>query len=220
MKVAIYTRVSTDKQDYENQLIQLREYCKKKSFEISVIYRETISGKEHNRPEFKQMMSDASKQKFDAILVWALDRFTREGVDKVWKYIKELDYHGIEFISYQEPFLNTDNKMVKDMLFSIMGVLAEQERIRISERTKTSLLRYKRQIEKNGYFISKEGKKVKALGRPSIKNVDKKIIEAHNSGMSMRQISKTIYYWTASNNKRFVSLGYVHKVIKNLGVGK
>ena len=46
MKIAIYTRVSTGKQDYENQISQLKEYCKKQDWEIETIYSETISGKE------------------------------------------------------------------------------------------------------------------------------------------------------------------------------
>jgi len=78
MKIAIYARVSTGKQDYENQLIELREYCKTREHEIVEVYKETISGKEAERPEFKRMMEDVTKRKFEAVLVWALDRFTRE----------------------------------------------------------------------------------------------------------------------------------------------
>ena len=78
MIVAIYSRVSTGKQDYENQLLQLREFSKNKGWKVYEEYSETISGKEADRPEFKRMLEDASKRKFDAIVVWALDRFTRE----------------------------------------------------------------------------------------------------------------------------------------------
>ena len=167
MKVAIYTRVSTTKQDYENQLSQLREYCKRQNYEIEAIYKEIISGKEANRPEFKKMLQDAHKKKFDAILVWALDRFTREGTQKVFHYLSLLDSYKVKFISYQEPYFNTDNEMVRDILFSVMGALAKQERIRISERTKAGL--------------QKAVQRGKKLGRPGLKNVDDRIIELHST---------------------------------------
>ena len=215
MKVAIYTRVSTEGQNFENQLNQLTDFCKKNNWKDYIIYKEVVSGKEGNRPEFKKMFKDASQKKFDMILVWALDRFTREGVDKVWKYIKELNYYGVEFRSFKEPFLNTDNKLVKDMLLSIMGVLAEQERIRISERTKARLDTYKKQINSKGYFISKTGNKIKHLGKPSIsKKTKEQIISFHKEGKSYRDICREVYYWTKGRNKKYVSMGLVHKVIK------
>lgn len=200
MKVAIYARVSKAEEDYENQLMQLKEYCKKKEWEIYKIYSEVISGKESQRPLFKDMMIAASQQKFDSILVWALDRFTREGVAKAWHYISQLDYDGVQFISFKEPFLNTDNKLVKDMLFSIMSVLAEQERIRISERTKAGLERARKQGSR--------------LGKPPVpKNVKEQIVKLREQGKSYRDICKEVYYWDAARHRKFVSMGFVHKTL-------
>lgn len=200
MKVSIYTRVSTTKQDYQNQLIQLKEYCKKKDWEIYKIYSEIISGKESQRPVFKQMMKEASQREFDAILVWALDRFTREGTAKVWYYISLLDSYDVKFISYKEPFFNTDNELVKDILFSVMGALAKQESIRLSERTKAGL----EQARRKGIKI----------GKPEVpKKAKEKIIEMREQGRSYRDICREVYYWTKSNHKKFVSLGFVHKTL-------
>lgn len=200
MKIAIYTRVSTEKQDYENQLYDLKEYCKKQGWQIYKTFEETISGKENNRPEFKKMLAEASEKRFDGILVWALDRFTREGVAKAWQYISQLDYHKIEFFSFKEPFLNTDNKMVKDMLFSIMGVLAEQERIRISDRTKSGL----KQARLRGI----------QLGKPAIADkVKEEIIILREQGKSYREICEMVYYWDRSRNRHNVSMGFVHKTL-------
>lgn len=179
MRVAIYTRVSTGKQEYENQLNQLRDYCKSKDWDIFEEYNEKVSGKERNRPEFVRMMDHAAKRKFDVILVWALDRFTREGTERVWHYISLLNSYGVKFVSYQEPFFNTDNEMVRDILLSVMGTLAKQERIRLGLRTKAGLERAK-----------KQGKKI---GRPGISSYHKKrIIELHNLGESINKISKQI----------------------------
>ncbi len=201
MKIAIYARVSTEKQDYENQLLQLKDYCKKKDFHIYRIYSETISGKESQRPIFKEMMLDASQRKFDAIVVWALDRFTREGTAKLWYYINTLNSYGVKFISYSEPVFNTDNEMVRDVLLTIMAALAKIERQRISDRTKAGLA-----------IAKMKGKK---LGKPPVpEKVKKLIIELREQGKSYRDICKEVYYWDASRNQHYVSMGLVHKVLE------
>jgi putative DNA-invertase from lambdoid prophage Rac len=199
-KVAIYTRVSTGKQDWENQLRILKEYAAKMEWEVVAIYSETISGKEADRPEFKIMMQRAQKREFDAILVWALDRFTREGTGKVWHYITELNNWKVKFISYQEPYFNTDNEMVRDVLFSIMGALAKQERIKISERTKAGLA----MARKRGAIF----------GRPDVKHkCNTKIIDLYKQGVSMRHIAQQVTYNDHNNNQKNISLASVHKVI-------
>lgn len=158
--IALYLRVSTDKQTHENQALQLQEFCKGKGFEIVQTYKETISGKEKERPEFKRMLEDASKHRFDSILVWSLDRFTREGTDMVWHYLSLLKNYNVSFLSYQEPYLNTDNEMVRDILYSILGALAKQERIRLSERTKAGLQRAMKEGKRIGrrktYTVAQE----------------------------------------------------------------
>lgn len=200
MKVAIYSRVSKGEQDYENQLIQLREYCKKQGWEIYREYSETISGKESNRPEFKKMFEDAAKGKFDVLLVWALDRFTREGTERVWFYLSQLKLFNVGFCSYVEPYFRTENEFVRDILFSVMGALAKQERIRISERTKAGLERARR-----------EGKKI---GKPgTTEKTKQEIIKLREQGKSFREICKEVYYWDASRHQHFVSMGSVHKVL-------
>ena len=199
MKVAIYSRVSTTKQDYENQLLQLREYCQKQGWEIYEEYSEVISGKEAERPEFKRMLDDATKRKFDIVLVWALDRFTREGTEKVWKYMSQLESYKVKFVSYNEPYFNTENEMVRGILLSVMGALAKQERLKISERTKA------------GLDVAR--KKGKRLGRPSLSSVENQIIELHKQGKTIREIKEQVYYWDKSNHKKFVSQGFVHKTI-------
>ena len=76
-KVAIYVRVSTDKQESENQLIELREYCKKSGYQIFNQYVDIISGKEDKRPDWDQLFLDAHRKKFDIVLFWDLSRFSR-----------------------------------------------------------------------------------------------------------------------------------------------
>jgi DNA invertase Pin-like site-specific DNA recombinase len=85
MKVAIYARVSTDKQDNANQLEQLREFASKQSWQIVMEYKDTVSGSgKRTRPQFDAVMLAASQRKFDLLLFWALDRLSREGIVKTW----------------------------------------------------------------------------------------------------------------------------------------
>ncbi|MEM2174592.1 MAG: recombinase family protein, partial [Candidatus Micrarchaeia archaeon] len=103
MKVAIYARVSTEDkgQDVENQLIQLRDFCKARNYEIYKEYTEQITGTgKKKRQVFEEMMEDARKGKFDVLLVWSYDRFRRAGLKDI-KYLLQLKEWGVKFISYQ-----------------------------------------------------------------------------------------------------------------------
>ena len=86
MKVAIYARISTSNkgQDAENQLQVLRESCERANFQIIKEYVDEVSGGTSERPSFKSIFVDASKRKFDLVLFWSLDRFSREGATEKW----------------------------------------------------------------------------------------------------------------------------------------
>jgi DNA invertase Pin-like site-specific DNA recombinase len=84
MRVAIYARVSTDEkgQDPENQLRELRAWCASSGHTITQEYVEHESGRKgaDKRKQFAALFDDAAKRKFDLVLFWALDRFSREGI--------------------------------------------------------------------------------------------------------------------------------------------
>ena len=144
MKIGIYARVSTDKQDNVNQLEQLREFASKQGWAIVVEFVDTVSGSgKKERPQFKRMMLEASQRKFDLLLFWKLDRLSREGTRKTLVYLTQLDSWGVAWRSFMEPFFDSCG-MMRDVVISIMATLAEQERISISERTKAGLQRARR----------------------------------------------------------------------------
>lgn len=149
MKVAIYVRVSTDKQKTDNQLMQLRDYCIAKKYEVFDEYVDIISGKEKSRPEFDRMFRDAHHLKFNLILFWALDRFSRSGTLFTLQKLKELENLGVDWESYQEPYFKSIGQF-KDVVLSIMSTIAKIERERISERTKAGL--------KNAKNVGKRGR--------------------------------------------------------------
>jgi DNA invertase Pin-like site-specific DNA recombinase len=81
MRIAIYARVSTkDKgQDTANQLHQLREFAERHSTSYK-IFTDQESGGKADRTEFKHLLLEAYQKKFDLVVFWRLDRFSREGV--------------------------------------------------------------------------------------------------------------------------------------------
>lgn len=115
---AIYIRVSTEKQTVENQLEPLRTFAKKRGYRIFKIYQEIISGKKSDRQEFNLMLAAAHKRSFDTIIVWSLDRLSREGLLKTVHMLEHLSSVGINVISYTEPFLDTTNELARNILLA------------------------------------------------------------------------------------------------------
>ena len=134
-RAALYGRVSTkDKgQETESQLRQLREFCVAQGWIIVQEYVDRESGSKAERSQFKAMMADAAQRKFEVLLFWALDCFSREGVYETHTYLERLDDAGVRFRSFTEPYLDSCG-MFRDAVISILAVIAKQERIRISER--------------------------------------------------------------------------------------
>jgi DNA invertase Pin-like site-specific DNA recombinase len=154
MRVAIYARVSTDDkgQDPENQLIALREWCVRMGHEVAGEYVDHVSGRKgtEGRQQFAKLFEDASRRKFDLVLFWALDRFSREGMVQTIMHLQRLDSHGVQFHSYTEAHLNTDNELVRNVLLAVLSSLAKAEAAKISERTKAGLLKARRKGSKIG----------------------------------------------------------------------
>jgi DNA invertase Pin-like site-specific DNA recombinase len=86
------------------------------------------------------LFEDAAHRKFDLVLFWALDRFSREGVLATLQYLQRLSGYGIGYRSFTEGYLDSCG-MFKDAVISILAVIAKQERVRISERVQAGLSR-------------------------------------------------------------------------------
>lgn len=159
IRCAIYLRVSKDddSQTTENQLLDLDEYAEARDWRVTERYVDRASGGKGraDRAAFDRMMGDAGRRRFDVLLFWALDRLTREGVSTTFAYVEQLADSGVSVHSYTQPLLSTasENKLVRDIVLAVLAAVAEDERARISERTKAGLRRAKRAG--------------KTLGRPS-----------------------------------------------------
>src|SRR5205823_5085040 len=122
MRVALYGRVSKDdgKMEVENQLGELREFCKRSAWTVEHEYIDRASGKTSERPQFKRMFDDAAKRKFDLVLFWALDRFSREGVLETLNQLQRLSSYGVNWRSYQEGYFDSCGPF-KDVVVSLMA---------------------------------------------------------------------------------------------------
>lgn len=177
-KVAIYARVSTDKQTVTNQLIQLREVAERCGYEIVQEYTdEGISGAKgrSERPALNEMMKAATQRKFDMIMVWSIDRLGRS-LQNLVEILNELQTMRIDLF-FQQQGLDTSTPSGR-MMFSVFGALAEFERALIRERVIAGQNRAKA-----------KGKK---LGRPSKMNEGLKtaIQLLRQKGMGIKQIAK------------------------------
>ena len=161
-KVAIYARVSTTKQEAENQLIQLRDYASKQEWFVYYEFVDIIAGKEDSRPSWDELFRQAHMSLFDVVLFWSLDRFSRSGTLYTLQKLKELENCRIEWVSYTEQYVRSIGQF-KDVVISIFATVAKLERKKISDRTKAGLARAKN--------VGKRGKDKKPRKRRSDRGV-------------------------------------------------
>ena len=152
LKAVIYSRVSTQDQSTDNQVPVLRDLAASRGFELVQVYRESESAwKAGHQRELSYLVENARQRKFDLVLVWSLDRLSREGALAILELVHKLNAYGVRVISYQESWTEAPGE-IGEILYAIAGWAAKMESERRSERTKAGLQRALR-----------EGK---VLGRP------------------------------------------------------
>jgi DNA invertase Pin-like site-specific DNA recombinase len=119
------------------QTRELRDYCEHRGWTVIGEYVDVgISGTKERRPELDRLMADAHRRRFDAILVWKLDRFGRS-LRHLVNTLAELEARGIAFISLRDNLdLSTPSGR---LMFQIIGAMAEFERALIAERVKAGM---------------------------------------------------------------------------------
>lgn len=141
-RIAIYYRVSTDKQDLESQKITVEKWIselKEPPSKIHVLKDEGISGTHENRPAYKELMHLAVNRSIDLIVVYRLDRLSRNATVAI-RTLLELDEYGVGFISVTQPVLNLghSNPFRRTML-AAFAEIAEIERDTIVARVRSGL---------------------------------------------------------------------------------
>lgn len=138
MKVAIYTRVSTEDQHGDKQEDICREHCKRQGLEVYKVYNDVISGGTTSRPSFNQLLDDMRHYKFNCVMVTKLDRMGRS-LRHLLSLFDEFKGKGVNFIATTQNIDTTTSSGKLQM--QIMGAFAEYERSIISERTKEGMKR-------------------------------------------------------------------------------
>jgi DNA invertase Pin-like site-specific DNA recombinase len=155
VRVALYSRVSTEVQNTDGQETEMKEYAKHRGWEVSKIYRDKMSGAKSSRPALDELMADAKKRRMDIVLVWRFDRFARS-VSHLLQALETFRTVGIDFVSLSEQ-VDTSTPTGK-MTFTVLGAVAELERSLIAERVRMGLQNAR--------------SKGKRLGRPPIRQLN------------------------------------------------
>jgi len=223
-KAIIYNRTSTTDQHPELQLKECVEYVKEKGWESvgNIEEQKSAYKDESKRIKFNSMVERAKKGEFEHIVVWNMDRFSRQPEEDVLKLTKMLSLiynvkvHAVHGDVWSEMIESMGN--LKSMGFIGTAIAEFLEKLinglefqRAHRESKVKSERIRLSVRKDG-GVTKSYKGNK-WGRRALK-IDDKIISAHNKGLNMREITESVYYWDRNKHKKFVSLGYVHKVIE------
>jgi DNA invertase Pin-like site-specific DNA recombinase len=136
-RAALYGRVSTNTQNPQMQIAELREYCEKRTWEVAGEFVDTgVSGSKERRPALDQLLSLCRKRQVDAVVVYRYDRFARS-LRQLVNALEEFRALGIDFVSLHEGVdTSTPNGR---LVFGIFASIAEFERELIRDRVRSGL---------------------------------------------------------------------------------
>ena len=207
MKVAIYTRVSTEDQAREGTSLEVQEeflvnYAKREGWTIYYPFKKRIymddgySGYSTERPALKKLLEDAKRKKFEMVLVHKIDRFSRN-LRELLNLVDELEKYSISFKSATE-FYDTTTSAGK-MMLQQLGSFAEFERNRIKERVFPGMIRG---VEKGNW----QGARYSPYGYHY--NKEKKLLEIVKEEVD---VVKLIYTMYLANQSTAQIAGYLFK---------
>ena len=188
-KVAIFSRVSTNEQDYTRQTIELTNYINQMNYKLVGTYEEKISGfkKNEDRVQLSKLLNDLDKLKIEKVLIWELSRLGRNVVE-VLQTIELFNSKGISLFikNYNLETLDSDKKPNPLTMFmvQILSSVSQMERDQIKQRMISG---YRNHLNKGG-----------KVGRTAgVKETEKDFLEKHidvikllKKGISIRNISK------------------------------
>lgn len=180
-RVALYARVSTDKQSTENQLRELREVADRLGWNVVGEFVDRgISGAKgpKDRPQLAGLLRGVARKDLDVVAAWSVDRLGRSLIDLVG-LLQELHATGVDLYLHQQG-VNTTTPAGR-ALFGMMGVFAEFERGMIQERVRAGLARAKAKGTKTG----------NPIGRPAVAaTVEAHIRDLRAQGLGINKIAK------------------------------
>lgn len=183
LRVALYARVSTDKQSTENQLQELRGAAERLGWAVvDEFVDKGISGAKGRaeRPKLDALLKGVARKEFDVVAAWSVDRLGRSLIDLV-NMLQELHSTGVDLYLHQQG-INTTTPAGR-AIFGMMGVFAEFERALIQERIRAGLARARKSGTKSG----------QAIGRPQAsEQIEARIRELRAQGLGMLKIAAQV----------------------------
>ena len=175
-RIALYCRVSTGDQTCDNQLRDLREYCRARGWtDVREFIDTGISGTKERRPALDKMMAEVKARKVDVVVVAAFDRAGRS-VRHLVETLELFRHLGVEFISLRES-IDTGSPL-GTAVFTIIAAIAQLERSLIVERVKSGLRRARA-----------EGKR---LGRPRLQVSERQLRIVASQKLPVRAAAKAL----------------------------
>ena len=188
MKVVIYSRVSTNGQDFERQTKELKSFSESINYEVVKVFEEKISGakKNRDRPVLMEMMNFIKENKIQKVLVWELSRLGRNAIqvlqaielfneDKISLYI-----HNFKLETLDE---NGNVNPLSHFMIQIITAVYEMERTSIKQRMKSGYDNYRLSNKvgrKNGFRKSSD----------QVLSENKDVVKYLKQGYSIRNIAK------------------------------
>ena len=206
LKACLWLRVSTDSkgQDPALQRRDLEQVCHQRGWEIVKVYEveESAFGKS-SRVQFQAMLEDARRGKFDVLVTWSMDRFSREGEWSVSRIMAALQDWNVRFYSYNEEFLDTTGPF-SGFLIPLFAWMARQESVRKGKAVRLGM--------------EKARAKGKVIGRPVVADsVDSELVaRLRDEGKSWREVALAHPPVRSSSGKKVrPSVGSIRRSITN-----
>lgn len=190
-KVVILARVSTNKQDYDRQIIELTDYCNRVGWEVANVFANKVSGAKvvEERAEIVDMIEYVRTNAIRRVVVLEISRLGRNTLEAL-KVIQTLNENGVSLYikNYNLETLNPDGKPnpVASLITTILLEIASMERLTIQERMASGRDKYIAKCRETGV----------KMGRPSsyrksdeeYKEQYSKEISLLRKGISLRNI--------------------------------
>lgn len=190
-KVVILGRVSTDKQDYQRQIVELQEYCNKVGWEVVGVFANKVSGAKtiEERSELQDMLQFIKENEIDRVVCLEVSRLGRNTLESL-KVIQMLNENQVSLFikNYNIETLNEDGKVnpVASLITTILLEVASMERLTIRERMKSGQQQYIATCRKEGVKMGRsEGYR---KSDDSYKEQYSKEISLLRKGISLRNI--------------------------------
>lgn len=161
-KVVILARVSTDKQDYERQVNELSDYCRKMDWTIEKVFANKVSGavKIEEREEICELVSFVKNNQICRVVCLEISRVGRNTLEAL-KVIQILNEHKVSLFvkNYNLETLDADGKVnpIASLICTILLEIASMERLTIKERMASGRKQYIERCRRDGI----------KMGRPS-----------------------------------------------------